>query len=485
MSPVLAAPTAIEPYLERVRERVVEHQLDNGIKFIILPEDEAPTISFVTYADVGGVDEEPNKTGAAHFLEHLAFKGTTRIGTTDYQQEAPLLAEMDRLFTRIQSAKSNGKAREVERLQAQFDRIRDRASQYIKPNEYGRIVQTEGGSGLNAATSADYTIYFYSFPANKLELWMSLESERFLDPVFREFYSEKDVILEERRQRTDNSPIGQLVEAFLDTAFVVHPYKRPVIGYEEDIRNLRREDIRTFFETHYLPDKLTMAVVGDVDPQEVIRLAEIYFGRYQPRSRTLREIPPEPPQQQPREVTLNFPSQPIYLAGYHRPALSHPDDPVYDIISLLLSEGRTSRLYRSLVQDKQVALSASGGSSFPGNKYPHMVLFYIQPAPGNTDDDVAAALEVELDRLRDEPVSEEELQRVKTQARAKLLRAIDSNSGMARLLAEYDGKTGNWENLFEDIEALAAVSPQDVQRVARSTFRPENRTVARIVPSRD
>jgi predicted Zn-dependent peptidase len=472
---------SIQPYLDRVIEQVTEFRLDNGIKFIVLERHQAPVVSFVTYADVGGVDEPDGKTGVAHFLEHLAFKGTTRIGTRDYQAEKPLLDRLDQLFEQIQAAKAAGKQAEVAKLQAEFSKVETEATRLATQNELGQIVEQSGGVGLNAQTSTDATVYFYSFPSNKLELWMSLESERFLEPVFREFYKEKDVILEERRMRTENSPIGQMIEAFLDAAFNVHPYRRPVIGYDKDIRNLTREDVQQFFETYYVPSNLTIAVVGDVDPAQVKRLTQVYFGRFKAKPAPPEVTIVEPPQQQTREVMLQLASQPWYLEGYHRPAINHPDNVVYDIIERLLSDGRTSRLYKSLVEQKQVALSAQGFSGFPGDKYPNLMLLYALTAPRHTVDEVATALRGEIDRLKTEPVSAQELDRVKTQARAELLRSLDSNMGMAQSLVEYEVKTGSWRNLFKELEAIAAVTPADIQRVAEATFQPENRTIGRIL----
>ncbi len=463
-------------------QRVTEFRLANGIKFIVLEQHRAPVVSFLTYADVGGADEPDGKTGVAHFLEHLAFKGTTRIGSKNYEAEKPLLDRLDRLDAQIRAAKATGKQAEVAQLQAEFQKVEAEAASYVKQNELGQIVEQAGGVGLNANTSTDATRYFYSFPANKLELWMSLESERFLEPVFREFYKEKQVILEERRLRTDNSPIGQMMEAFSDVAFKVHPYRRPVIGYDEDIRNLTREDVQQFFDTHYIPSKLTMAVVGDVKPAEVKRLAEIYFGRYQAKPAAANQIPPEPKQTETREVTLSLPSQPWYLEGYHRPAMNHPDHVVYELIGSILSDGRTSRLYKSLVVEKQLALGAQGFSGYPGDKYPNLMLFYALTAPGHSVDEVATALRAEIDRLKTEPVSPQELQRVKTQARAGLLRSLNSNSGMAELLLEYEVKTGSWKNLFQQLDAIANISPADIQRVANATFQPSNRTIGRLLP---
>ncbi|WP_373693598.1 M16 family metallopeptidase [Limnofasciculus baicalensis] len=475
------APTSIQPYLDRVIQQITEFRLDNGLKFIVLERHEAPVVSFVTYTDVGGADEPDGKTGVAHFLEHLAFKGTTIIGTKDYKAEKPLLDRLDQLSTQIKAAKKAENQIEVAKLQAEFTKLEAQAASLVNQNEFGQIVQQAGGVGLNAQTSADATIYFYSFPANKLELWMSLESDRFLDPVFREFYKEQQVILEERRMRTDNSPIGKMIEAFLDKAFQTHPYRRPVIGYDEDIRNLTRADVQQFFETHYVPSKLTIAIVGDVNPAEVKKLAQTYFGDYKAKPAPPGVTLVEPPQQQTKEVTLKLSSQPWYLEGYHRPSIKDKDRVVYDIIGSLLSDGRTSRLYKSLVQEKQIALSATGTSGFPGDKYPNLILLYALTAPGHTLDELATALHSEIERLKTEPVTKEELDRVKTQARAGLLRSLDSNMGMARNLVEYQVKTGDWRNLFNELEAINAVTTADIQRVSQATFTPENRTIGRIL----
>jgi predicted Zn-dependent peptidase len=472
---------SIQPYFDRVIKQLTEFELDNGMKFIVLERHEAPVVSFLTYADVGGVNEPKGKTGVAHFLEHLAFKGTKRIGTENYQAEKPLLERLDRLAAQIQAAATAKNYTKAAQLQAQFEQVQAEAAELVKQNELGRIVEQAGGVGLNANTSTEATRYFYSFPSNKLELWMSLESERFLEPVFREFYKEKNVILEERRLRVENSPIGKMIEKFLDAAYLVHPYQRPVIGYEEDIRNLTREDVQLFFETYYVPSNLTVAIVGDVDPTQVKQLAQVYFGRFKPKPAPPSLKIVEPPQQKTREVTLQLPSQPWYLEGYHRPAIDHPDNVVYEIIGSLLSDGRTSRLYQSLVQKQSLALSAQGFSGFPGDKYPkNLMLFYALTAPGHTPDEVGAALRKEIERLKVEPVSAQELERVKTQARAGLLRSLDSNMGMAQLLLEYEVKTGSWRNLFEELEAIARVTPADIVRVARGTFTADNRTVGRL-----
>jgi predicted Zn-dependent peptidase len=475
--------SSIQPYLDGVVKRVTEFNLDNGLKFIVLENHDAPVVSFVTYADVGGVDEPEGKTGVAHFLEHMAFKGTQTIGTTDYQQEKPLLDRLEQIAAEINKEETAGNKEKVDKLKEELQAIDEEAKKFVKQNEYGQIVEQSGGVGLNAATTTEATIYFYSFPANKLELWMSLESERFLQPVFREFYKEQQVILEERRLRTDNSPIGTMIEAFIDKAFTVHPYRRPVIGYNQDISNLDPQDIRDFYNAYYPPNNLTISIVGDVKPQQVRELAQIYFGRYPAGKKPQPVTKVEPPQTATREVTVKLPTQPWYFEGYHCPSIKDPDNATYQVISSLMSDGRTSRLYKSLVEEQQIALSAEGFNGFPGDKYPNLVLFYAMTAQGHTVEEVAASLQKEIDRLKTEPVSEVELNRVKNQLRAGLLRSLDSNMGMARLLTEYQAKTGSWRNIFKELDKLAAVTPKDIQRVAQKTFTPENRTVGKLLNS--
>ncbi|MEM9264931.1 MAG: pitrilysin family protein [Cyanobacteria bacterium P01_F01_bin.13] len=472
---------SIQPYIDRVANSVSEFTLDNGMKFIVLERHQAPVVSMMLYAKVGAVNESDGHTGVAHYLEHLAFKGTTQIGTRDYSAEAPLLQEMDVVFDQLMAAEKAGDEEQIAALRSQFDTLQAQAVEYVEQNKFGQIIEQSGGRGLNATTSADSTRYFYSLPSNKLELWMSLESERFIDPVFREFYKEKEVILEERRMRVDNSPIGQIVERFLEVAFEQHPYRRPVIGYQEDLHTATREDITQFFDAYYGPSNLIAAVVGDVDPENVKTLATAYFGRIQSRSLPPEVTVEEPAQTESRSFELVLPSQPWYLEGFHRPGINHPDHVVYSMIESILVGGRTSRMYQDMVEQSQVALNIGSANGFPGDRYDNILLLYGLTAPGHTVDEMAERMDALLTQLQKEPVTPEELERVKTQARASLLRSLDSNSGMASLLTEYEAKTDAWSNVFEELKAIEAVSAEDVQRVAQSTFIPSNRTVGKLL----
>jgi predicted Zn-dependent peptidase len=475
------ATTDIQPYLDRVADQVSEFTLDNGMKWIVLERHQAPVVSFMLYADVGAVNEADGETGVAHYLEHLAFKGTQQIGTTNYPAERAIMEEMDAVFDEILAAQAAGETEKVPELEAQLAALRQEAAQYVEQNKYGQIIEQEGGVGLNATTGADATRYFYSLPSNKLELWMSLESERFLEPVFREFYQEKDVILEERRMRVDNSPIGKFIEVFLEEAFEVHPYRRPVIGYQQDLYSATRDSVQQFFDAYYGPNNLIGVIVGDVETDAAQQMAEAYFGRFQSRSLPAEVTLEEPPQSVPKNFTLELPTEPWYLEGYHRPSLTDPDHAIYGMIEGILVSGRTSRLYKELVQDQQIALDIGGFSGFPGDKYPNMMVLYGLTAPGVTPEQIETEFHQQLDRLKTEPVSPEELDRVKTQARAGLLRQLDSNSGMASLLAEYEAKTGSWRNIFTELQEIEAVTAEDIQRVAQATFQPENRTAGKLL----
>jgi predicted Zn-dependent peptidase len=476
----LSQSRSIQPYLDRVEQAVTKFQLSNGLKFIVLERHQAPVVSFMTYADVGAVDEPDGQTGVAHFLEHLAFKGTQHIGTTDYKQEKQTLAQLDQAFADLQAARKANDPASIQALEAKFEGLKKEAARFVEQNKFGQIVEQAGGVGLNASTAADTTRYFYSLPSNKLELWMSLESERFLEPVFRSFYEEKDVILEERRLRLDNDPINQLFDAVKTAAFAVHPYGRPIIGYEADIQALSRQNVEDFFAKYYGPANLTVAIVGDVDPKQVKTLAETYFGRYQAQNLPKAQLPVEPPQTQPKEVNLALQTQPWYLEAYHSPSIQDPDAVVVELLSDILASGRTSRLYQALVDDQQVALAVRGYTGYPDDKYPNLMLLYALPSPGHSLEEVAAALEQQLTEIKTNSVSATELERIQTQARAGLLRSLRSNPGMASLLTEYEVKTGDWENLFRELQAISQVTPADIQRVAQAILRPENRTIGRL-----
>jgi predicted Zn-dependent peptidase len=469
--------------LAEFESRMTEFTLDNGLKFLVLQRHEAPVVSFHTYADVGAVDEVKGITGLAHLFEHMAFKGTKTVGTKDYQAEAKTMARMDELFAAIKKGKRKGDQADQEKLkqlQEQFEQARQEAQEYIAHDEYEEALTREGAAGFNAYTGWDDTQYIVSLPSNKVELWMSLESDRFANPVLREFYKERDVVMEERRMM-ENMPQSRLVEEFFAIAYKAHPYGEPIVGHMSDLETLTRGEAEAFFRQYYGPSNLTIAIVGDVDPQQVERLAEKYFAGIPSGPKPEPVETTEPPQRGERRVTVEDPSQPFVVIGYHKPGINHSDNAVFDAITDIVGMGRTSRLHKSLVKEKKIAIAASGLHGLPGNKYPGLFLFYAVPAKGHTNKECEEAINGEIERLKTELVSPEELKKAKTRSRAGLIRQLASNSGLAEQLTFYEVVTGDWRNLFKQLDKINQVTAEDIQRLAKEYFATKNRTVGVIV----
>ncbi len=468
--------------LSAFEQHVTQHTLKNGWTFILVERPVAPVFSFITRVNVGSAQEGAGETGLAHMFEHMAFKGTPQIGTKNYEAEKKALLALEEAYQAYQREKLSRTA-DPEKVQVLFETYKTRqkeASQYVKKNEFGDIIEREGGVALNAFTGADVTGYFYSLPANKVELFAYLESERFLNPVFREFYEERDVVMEERRLRTESQPFGRLLEQFVSTAFMAHPYHHPVIGYASDIQSYTMTDAKEFYEKHYVPSNMVTAIVGDIQPEEVVPLLEQYFGRIPAGSPPLPIRTVEPASITEKIVILKDPSQPLYLEGYHKPAVTHVDQPVYDAIDDILTNGRTSRLYRSLVRDKQIAVSVGAYGAYPGDKYPHVWLAYGVPGRGVSNQVVQEALRDEFDKLITQDVSDEELARFRTRAKAGLLRALNNNLGLAMHMTDYHMLFGDWRELFRYISRFDSVTKEDIRRVAKTLFQPTNRVVGMI-----
>ena len=471
-----------------LEDRVVEHRLANGLTLLLMERHQAPIVAVNLTYKVGGVYEHNGITGVAHLYEHMAFKGTRTIGVTDAEKEKPVLEELDRLAEAIMAEKVKGPAADQTRLAAlrkRFTEVEAQAQQFVIPAELATLYQRNGGVGLNATTGKDVTRYFLSFPANRLPLWAAVESDRMANGVLREFYKEKKVVLEERRQSTDNSSNGRLHEAFAAAAFLAHPYGQPVIGWPSDLEALSRTQTEAFFQTYYGPVNAVLAVVGDIKPKEVIALVENTFGRIPARPPAPPVLTEEPPYSGERRVEVEFSAEPQLLIGYHKPSASHPDDDVFDVLESLLSEGRTSRLYKRLVQEKQLALNISAFSDYPGAQYPNLFVISAAPRAPHTTAEVEQAVYEELDRLKREPVSPHELQKIINQVDASLVRALRSNSGMASRLAYFQAISGDWRETFKRRDRIAKVTPDDIRRVAAQYFTKSNRVVATLVKPED
>lgn len=467
--------------LKEFEKKVTDFTLPNGLHFLIIERHEAPVVSFHTYVNVGSVDDPGGQTGLAHMFEHMAFKGTQTIGTKNWPEEKKALDVIDAAYMRLDEERGKGRLADPEKvktLAAEVQKDIDKAETYIEPNEYDRVVEQNGGLDMNASTGEDSTNYYYSFPSNRIELWFLLESSRFLHPVFREFYKERDVVREERRMRVESSPQGKLVEALVAEAFFAHPYRNMPGGWASDIDHFRRPDAERFYAQYYVPANITIGIAGDVNPREARRMAEKYFGRLPARPLPIRKITEEPVQEGEHRVAVESPAQPFMIIGYKRPDQYSKDDATLDVLSEILSGGRTSAIYRDMVRDKQIALGAGAQSTFPGGKYPSLFLFYVAPSSGHSVDENEKELDRLIEQAKKEKPDEESLQRVKTKLRAGLIRQLASNSGLASELCSYAVNFGDWRRLFTELEDYDKVTADDVQRVARTYLIPDHRTVA-------
>lgn len=469
--------------LEDFEKRVTEFTLPNGLHFIVLERHEAPVVAFNAFVNVGAVDDPGGKSSMAHMFEHMIGKGTRTVGSKNPVEEQKALDEVERIYDRLEEERRRPKPDKdrVAALEKQLQAAIEKANSYVESNAFVRVIEENGGTNFNAGTAQDFTMYHYSLPSNRLELWFLLQSDWFKRPVFREFYKERDVVREERRMRIESSPQGKLQELLAGTAFLVHPY-RNLVGWASEIENLRAKDAERFFRTYYVPGNITIAIVGDVDPAEVRRLAEKYYNSLEPGPLPPGVVAVEPPQEGEKRATLESPAQPFLAIAFKRPSQTHKDDVVFDVLASLLSSGRTGLLYRELVRDGKMAIAAFAGANFPGGKYPTLFIIFTVPAPGHSVEENEKAVYAILERLAREKVDEASLQRVKTKIRASHIRQLDSNEGLAFQLAFYHVAYGSWKTMFTGLDEIDKVTAEDVQRVVKTYFTQRNRTVAYTVP---
>jgi zinc protease len=415
---------------QAAREAVVAETLENGLRVLLLEDHRSPIVSFQVWYRVGSRNEARGATGIAHFLEHLMFKGTPRFG----------------------------------------------------PREFARIVEQNGGQN-NAFTTQDVTSYFVDIAADRLDLVLDLEADRMqhllLDP--REIDSERQVVIEERRTRTEDDPDGFLAEEVSSIAFKAHPYGVPIIGWQEDIARITPAEIRAFYRTYYVPNNALVVAVGDFKASDLLARIRQRFGPI-PRG---AEPPPmlaiEPPQNGERRVIVSKQAQlPIVYLGYHVPNHRSADAYALELLSTILSGGRASRLYRHLVYERQLALGAGGDYSFFAFD-PSLFWFYATPLPGQTPETLEKALLAEMERLAKEPVTDEELARAKNQTEAAFVFQEDSVHHRASLLARFE-LIGGQVDPARFLENIRKVTAADVTRVARAWFPPDRRNVGVLLP---
>lgn len=470
--------------LDAMKAQVKEHSLKNGMKFIVLERHEAPVASFHVYADVGSANESYGITGISHLLEHMAFKGSKVVGTKDYEAEIDNFSKLDSLYDEInhESQKVQPDTALIAKMKSKFETCRQQAKEYVINNEYFDMMMQQGDAGVNAYTSNDATQYINSLPSNKLEFWMAMTSDRFLNPVFREFYKEKDVVMEERRLGLETRPIGKLIEDFFATTFKAHPYHHSVVGHMSDLKRITRRDVEIYFKKFYSPSNLTVAIVGDVKANEVFKMAELYFSRIPsgPKPEAIRTEEPE--QWGERRVTVTAKSQPVLVLGYHRPSVRHEDDAALEALANIIGQGRSSRLYKLLVKEKKVAAQSGSFNGWPGDKYPNLIAFYAISSKDHTSAECLELIDKEIEKIKQESVTTDELTKFKRTSKKNILDQMKSNRRMAAMLTYNDVVLGDWKLTFDKIKKIEQITAEDIKRVANKYLIKKHRTIGEIIP---
>lgn len=472
----------------------IEYTLDNGMHFLLMPRDEQPNIITAGWiSPVGSVNERPGITGVSHLLEHLLFKGTDNLGTSDavadkqFRDDLTVIREQMRALTldvqykRFYAGEIDAPwdpandTDELRELRAQMTALQDEQGKITIKNEFDKVYTGNGGSGMNAGTSNDFTVFYINVPTNKLELWAWMESDRLDNPSFRELDAERFVVIEERRQRLEATATGKLDEQFDSMFWVASPYNFPVIGWMSDLMAYTEDEIREYFETYYQPANLTGVIVGDFDVAEAKQLIDSYFGplenkRAAPSPMVTHSVPLLGELRYSGECDC----QDQVEARYRSVAFGHPDEAVLDVISSLLN-GRTGRLYKALVEDQEIAASAS--SSHQAQKYAGSFSFSATPKGSASLEELELAWLEQIDLLKTELVSERELQKIKNQAAADTFRGLQDNSSLFFQLAITQAY-GSYEYLNEMPRAIQAVTAEDIQRVANAYFSNSARAVS-------
>lgn len=469
--------------------RVTMHTLKNGMVFLLMERHTSPTVAMYMRFHVGSVDEYNGINGTAHLLEHMLFKGTQTLGTKDWEKERPLLAEIDKVGEALDEARLREREKglaadsteEVKNLKDKLKKLQDEAHKLVIKDEIDENYSKAGGVGFNASTNQDLTTYIISLPSNRLEMWARVESDRMLNPVLREYYSERDVIMEERRMRTDNSPTGTLFEQFGQAAFNTHHYGVPVIGPMSEIKFLSKAKTEDFRRIYYAPNNTVSAIVGDFKTAEVIKLLEKYFERVPPQTLPRPPSATEPEQIGERRIFVEQDASPSIVIGWHKPNMPAREDYVFDVISSLLADGRSSRLYRRLVRDLQIAVSVDTYGSYPGSRYPNLFLVMATPLAPHTAEEVEKVIYEEIEKLKNEPIDQRELEKCRNQMEASFVRALDSNEGLASSLSSYQSLIGDWKYIENHPKVIRSIEAAEIQAVAKKFLVASNRTVAILV----
>jgi len=462
---------------EKLGDQIKEIKLDNGAKLLLLQDDSAPIVHCITVANVGGVDEVPGITGISHFLEHLAFKGSTTIGTSDYEAEKLILDQEDAVFDKLLKAKNEGNLELVAEYEAELERLGIESSKYVVNNEFSKIYTQNGGRNFNAGTSKDFTMYQISLPSNKLELWFAMEADRFTQPVFREFYKERQVILDERLMREVNSPQGRLMKEMMSTAYKVHPYKFTTIGEKEDIENITRQDVKDYFNKYYGAQNLTFVLYGDIDENQAKTFARKYISTIPAREKSSLITEKEPKQTEERRFTVDYEASPMVMISYHVPSAKHHDNEAIEALASIFGQNEISPLIKTMVYDKKLALYAYSFSGLPGSKYDNLFSIMFAPNSGVDVDECISEVDLIIAEFLRKGISDQELESYRKQSKKNYLSRLDTGIYLPLQIGITEYITGDYKDFFSTLDKIDSLKKKDIVDVASKYLIPTNRTI--------
>ncbi|MDX1958675.1 MAG: pitrilysin family protein [Leptospiraceae bacterium] len=473
-----------------LRKNIKKTVFPNGLTLIQMKRSSSPTLALYTKFKVGSSDETPEIAGTAHMLEHMLFKGTTNVGTKNFAEEKKyftLLKATGHELDQLKLEKRNLLQKELKvsdtiekriiELTRRLKAIEEKQKEFIIPSEDSYIYEQHGQVGFNAYTSYDVTNYQIKLPSNRLEIWAKMESDRLHSPILREYYTERDVIMEERRMRIENRGFGILREKFLSLAFDRSAYGRPVIGYESNIPFLDIYETENFFKEHYTPDNMVIAIVGDLEFEATEKIIEKYFGFLKPSNKKKEQRITEKSFLGEKRISFKHPGGSILMMGFHKPNYPHKDSIVFDLIDSILTRGASSRLYKEALQKEKLVSSISAWSSDPGERHSNLFTIFANLNSDASPEKLEEVIWKEIDKLKKGEFSEEEISRAKNNSTADFLREIDSNANLADGLTFYELLTNNWEDMFITYEKFNSVTKEDIQRIANKYFVKENSNI--------
>lgn len=464
---------------------VKEITLDNGLRIFVIERSASPTFAALYQFGVGGTSDPKGRSGIAHLLEHMMFKGTANIGILDPEKEQGLMRRLSELWhelhlelDRRDDPFQTSDEEKIRRLEQEIEQVSAEQKKLVVKNEYDELMTRAGSVSMNASTNNDVTRYYIQLPANRLEFWFQMESDRLLNPVFREFYSERDVVYEERRLRTENTAAGRSSEALQTLMFTAHPYGVPVVGWPRDLQRLIREDAEDYFTTYYSPSNCIMAIAGDVSAAEIERLAKKYFGPWKRQQLPRLPVTREPSQQGERRRVVEFDAEPDLRMAWLTVPEGHPDQPALDVLSLILGGLWSSRFDETIVQKERLASRA--GTGHPTMKYAGYFSASGSPRGEHTTAELEAAIEREIKRVQTDGVTAEELERAKVAYESGRVQNLKSNLGQAFRVANAVFFSGGVDYLAEQEARLNAVTAEQVRDVAVRYLTPRRKNVVEV-----